>query len=233
MICPYCGDNIPEGEGYCPSCGMSVQYEYDEYGDTPPPPPEDNFYEHNSNKTAIVALDPEFNKKTRIVSNPLLEDASFKKSKRRKYQEEKSQETEDDISYLISLFKYIYVRLNFFEKFSFWSLVVAAFFSFAPWVQTVKYGTLVSGYELEGFYVALLTAGAAFLLLFKIGMRLGFWMSLIYLGLSFGGTAITVYLTQRGPLPNQHYLFSFYITVLASVLGFIALFIGSMRRFLQ
>ncbi len=227
MKCPHCAESVDERWELCPQCGNYIHYEHEEQtGEMGIPD-----YGSSSNKTSIVAVDPEFQKGTRIVSNPLLESSTRKRAREPRVVE--PQETGDDLTNLSRNFWYVHGRLNFLEKGAFWLLVLTIVFSFLPWFHDLKNDVYVSGYEKDGLWVILMGSFSALFLLVRIGMRLGLWASLIHLILLFGAAALCLFVFVQGNPPERAFLPSFHGSLFLAGGSLLLGFLGAMRRFIS
>ncbi|MBU1239407.1 zinc ribbon domain-containing protein [Myxococcota bacterium] len=219
------------------------QYADDQYGDYPAdgfPEADQNFPEDEefgssgfSQKTSIVALDPEFQKGTRIVANPMLDSSSRKRARVRVGAPQAREVPKDEMSKLIYDFTYAFGRMNMFEKAATILFTIAVFLSFAPWVKVTQYGSWISGYETLGLWVAISAFISGVVLLLKIGLRLPIWATLLHMLTAFTAAAVPLYLVFRRPLEGQEWMPPFYLALGLSVAAFGAAFFGAMRRFLN
>ncbi|MBU1070273.1 zinc ribbon domain-containing protein [Myxococcota bacterium] len=229
MICPHCGDAVDDRWELCPACGNYIHFDpnAEQTGENEIPN-----YGGGGNATSIVAVDPEFQKSTRIVSNPLLESSTRKRVKEPK-PAALEEPSGDDISNLTRNFWYVHGRLNFLEKGAFWLLVATIFFCFTPWYHDLKNDVWVSGYETDGLWVALMGTFSALFLLIRIGMRLGLWAQLLHLVLLFGAAALCVYLLVVGNPPERAFMPFFHGSLFLGGGALLLGFLGAMRRFLS
>ncbi len=228
MICPHCGESADDRWEVCPACGNYLHYDpADQTGENDIPN-----YGGGGNATSIVAIDPEFQKSTRIVANPLLESSTRKRAKENK-PAPAPEAGGDDLSNLARSFWYVHGRLNFLEKGAFWLLVAMIVFCFAPWYHDLKNDAWVSGYETDGLWVALMGTFSALFLLVRIGMRLGLWAQLLHLVLLFGASALCVYLLILGNPPERAFMPFFHGSLFLGGGALLLGFLGAMRRFLS
>ncbi len=228
MICPHCGEAVDDRWQSCPACGNYIHYEEQEpTGEMGIPD-----YGTSGNKTSIVAIDPEFQKGTRIVANPLLESSTRKRAREPKPAEAPVPDG-DELGALLYNFWTVHGRLNFLEKGALWLMVAAIVMCFLPWYRDVRYDIWISGYEREGVHAALLGAVSAVFLLVRIGMRMGMWAQLLHLVLLFGASSLCVYLFVVGNPPEREFLPSFHMTLFSFSSALLAAFLGAMRRFLS
>lgn len=228
MICPRCGEAVDERWQSCPSCGSYLYEEHEEpTGEMGIPD-----YGSSGNKTSIVAVDPEFQKGTRIVANPLLESSTRKRARDPKPAPSPVPEN-DALGSLMYNFWTVHGRLNFLEKGALWLLVGAVVFCFMPWYRDTRYDIWISGYERDGLYAALMGAVSALFLLIRIGMRLGIWAQLLHLVLLFGASSLCTYLFVAGNPPEREFLPFFYIGFFSFASALLAAFLGAMKRFLS
>ncbi|MBN2723683.1 MAG: hypothetical protein JXR95_06400 [Deltaproteobacteria bacterium] len=224
-ICPHCGEAVEQGYEVCPACGGEFyQQPYDDQAE--------GFSEGPSQHTSIVALDPEFQKGTRIVSNPMIEGSSRKRARERDKSATTRDEREDmdEISKLVYNFKYAYNRLNFLEKGSLWISTVFILLSFAPWIRNTSTLIVTSGFEHMGLWVALTGLGGGITLLLKAGLRLGLWASLLHLFLLFISSSIVMYLKLRGLPEGFEFMFPFFISMICAPATFLLAFSGAVKR---
>ncbi len=210
-------------------------YPADEYAQGQEPFPDDEEYASNgfSQKTSIVALDPEFQKGTRIVANPMLDSSSRKRARVRAGAAVAQEAPKDEMAKLIYDFGYVFGRMNLLEKISTILFAIVIFLSFAPWVKVTNLGSWISGYETLGLWVAISAFLSGVTLLLKIGMRLPIWATLIHMLTAFIAASVPLYLLMRKPLEGQEWMLPFYLALGLSVGGFAASFFGAMRRFLK
>ncbi|MGM0597679.1 MAG: hypothetical protein ACQES9_11640 [Myxococcota bacterium] len=226
MICPFCGDAVDDRSELCPTCGAQlndITYDEDASFDEDVP----------NNKTAIVSLDPEFEKGTKIFTAPTLDGSSKKKRTRRKKLNVEEEDERDEFTKMWDNLKIGFKRMNFLEKIALVILLLAAIFSFAPWLKNPISDTWVSGFELEGIYVAISVVGSIIILILKMNLRLGLGFSVLHLVLAFLGALIPVYLFIRGTGTQQPYLLSYYIVLITACLGFLFAFLGALKRFFR
>lgn len=229
MICPHCGDTVDDRWQSCPSCGNYLHQE--EHEETTGEMDIHN-YGSSGNKTSIVAIDPEFQKGTRIVANPLLESSTRRRMREPKPTASPVNEN-DELGNLLYQFWTVHGRLNFLEKGALWLLVGAIILCFMPWYRDVTYDFWISGYERQGVYVAVMGAISAIFLLVRIGMRLGMWAQLLHLMLLFGATSLSVYLFVVGNPPEREFLPFFHLSLFLFAGALLAAFLGAMKRFLS
>jgi len=229
MNCPHCGESVDDRWELCPACGNYIHYDpnAEQTGENEIP----NY--GGGNATSIVAIDPEFQKSTRIVANPLLESSVRKRAKEPPKPIAPEEPTGDDIGNLMRNFWYVHGRLNFLEKGALWLLLATIVFCFAPWYHDLKNDVWVSGYETDGVYVALMGTASALFLLFRIGMRLGLWAQLVHLVFLFGAAALCVYLLVVGNPPERSFMPFFHGSLFLGGGALLLGFLGAMRRFLS
>jgi hypothetical protein len=189
-------------------------------------------YGGSGNKTSIVAIDPEFQKGTRIVANPLLESSTRKRTKEPKPAASPVPEN-DELESLLYHFWTVHGRLNFLEKGALWLLVGAVVLCFMPWYRDVNYDIWISGYERHGIYAAIMGAASALFLLVRIGMRLGMWAQLLHLILLFGASSLCMYLFVAGNPPEREFMPFFHLSLFLFAGALLAAFLGAMKRFLS
>lgn len=224
-ICPHCGEAIDAGYDACPHCGGEIYQQ--PYGDS-----DESFGEGPSNKTSIVALDPEFQKGTRIVANPMIDSSTRKRSRERDRSAPVVDERDnmDEISKLIFNSKIVYKRLNFLEKITVWVALVFIIMSFFPWILDNQTKIETSGFEYFGLYVALSGFVGIVVLLLKMGFRLGLWASLLHMFFMFLSAAVVLYLKLRGLPDGKVFMMPYNIVMITAPLAFLFSFIGTMKR---
>jgi hypothetical protein len=218
-------------DSYSPDNSYENSYPPDDSYDNSYPPEDEEQFRDAPQNTSIVALDPEFQKGTRIVANPMLTDSSRQRVRKRVAVTEDI--PLDDLGKLIYDIKYVFGRMNLLEKLCLWFFLITILMSFAPWIVISKYSTWVSGYESAGLWVAISAVTAIILLMFRIGMRLGGWAAFAHIIASFATASIPLYLFLRKPLAGQQFMVPFFLTFGLAVLGFIFAFSGTIRRFMK
>ncbi len=226
-ICPYCGEALEYGEAYCPSCGNPIdQSFYDTYYDGTDPGDGEDARE----TTRITAVDPQMDRGTRIMKNPLREVRYHKLRHRDDQSDAQEQKETDEFTEFVEWSRYVYVRLNTPERWSVWLLLAAIMACFSPWYHSDTFQSLISGYEQEGLWAGILAAASLGVLVSKIHFRWGWWASLLALVLSGGSTAVVFYVYMRGDLPKLSLVAGVHMSLLTLGLATFFLLIGAIKR---